>query len=146
MVWGHEIAGRRRTTRSCTGFHETPPSGPPPAPPDLPGQRLHLGVDASAGARQAVVLGGLLQNDLRRDLATRVRKEVLERAFGYLRRDGLAKEGRERRHAEQSPLELADVLLETGGDEAQDVVGNLDAIAMGLQLQDGDPRLKVGRL
>src|ERR687887_92924 len=49
-------------------------------------------------------------------------------------------------HPEQRPFELPDVLVELRGDEVQDLVGYLQAVAKGLHLEDGDAGLQVGRL
>src|SRR5687768_11626277 len=48
--------------------------------------------------------------------------------------------------ADERPLELADVLVELARDELDYVVRNVDGLALGLQLQDRDASLEVGRL
>ena len=69
-----------------------------------------------------------------------------EHLLGELHAHLAAAERAEGDHAGERALDLADVGLDAAGDEVGDVVGEPDALDLGLLLQDGHPRLEVRRL
>ena len=96
---------------------------------------------------EAVAGGRGVENHLRRD-ATRLsgQDQVREDLFGLGQRDGLVVELGEGTDAGEGALELPDVVLHVGGDELQDVVGDLLVFAERLGAQDGQTGLEIGRV
>lgn len=76
-------------------------------------------------------------------------EDVLERPLGEFDGDGLGEEVRETDDAVQCTFQLADVIGDLFGDEAADIVDifrPFEIHRFGLLLENGDSRLKVGRL
>ena len=73
--------------------------------------------------------------------------EVLEDVLGQLYRNSGAVEARECDDTDECALQLSNVGLDTGGDEGQNIVGEVaGAFKVGLFAKNGDTRLEVGRL
>ena len=93
-------------------------------------------------------LRGGLEDDLGGDLAGLVRPVMMsaEHPLGQRPGERLAVEAGEGRDPDEGALELADVVLDVGGDELEHLVGHVGALALGLLAQDGEPGLELGRL
>ena len=72
--------------------------------------------------------------------------DVGEDPLGQVEGDGLVVEAGEGGDPDQGALELADVVLHVGGDEFEDVVGDVVLVGLGLRAQDGQAGLDVGRV
>src|SRR5262249_30733688 len=74
------------------------------------------------------VLSALLLHRLDGERVRGLRQEVLQRLLGEVDRDRLVLQRRERRDANEQPLQLAHVGLDVGGEEDGDVLRQLDLV------------------
>src|SRR5205823_5750744 len=114
----------------------------------MPGRRewARAALRQEISRRQREVLGGLLEDQLSGYLGSGLGQEALQRELPKSDIDGLAGQFRECNHPDQGALEVAHRLIELARDELEYLVGDVELVAVGLQLQDRDPRLEVGRL
>ena len=93
------------------------------------------------------VAGRGLQDDLGGDLAgPLVGQDVGEDHLGQLDGERLVVEAGEGRDPDEGAFELADVVLDVGGDELEHLVGDVGLLALGLLAQDGQAGLELGGL
>src|SRR6266487_3014774 len=109
-------------------------------------ERPRAGLRKQIADRKREILRGFLEDELGWDLGLGLRHESLEGALGEAEVDRLAGDAGERDHADQSPLELTNGLIELRGDELDDVVRNTGVFALGFELKDRDTGLEIGRL
>src|SRR6266508_1187502 len=89
---------------------------------------------------------GLLHDDHSWALLAGLGDQILQGPFREIEVHSLAGQRAERGHTEERALQFTDVVLELRGDEVQNVVGDRQAIAHHLELEDGDTSLQIGRL
>ncbi len=112
---------------------------------DVAGFRDRLGA-ALAGDRldgDVVVLGDGAEDGVRVGGAGQCRRERCERLRGYVDRDGVAGKARVGEHAVERAFELADVVGRAVGEEAGDIVGEVDLLVGRLGAEDGEAGLLV---
>ena len=131
----HRIAVRRELPKDV---HADLAGGDERPPPTLSRELL----DRKAEHRRCG-----FEDGLRGDRSGFARREQIgEHSFchGQIQRDAV--ESCVRADPVECTLEFADVVLDVGGDEVEDVMGDVLALAFGLLAQDGEAGFELGRL
>ena len=116
---------------------------------DLPGEGHRAGLTGPAQLLDGglEVLGRGRHDRGNADLGgAGVGDEISQHDLGQRLVDHRLVQRRERRHADQRTLELADVAIDAAGDEFEHVVRHIQAIHLRLLAQDRDAGLQLGRL
>jgi hypothetical protein len=91
--------------------------------------------DVASRMRRGVIWSGLVGTD-----------EVSEHLLREVAGEGFTREAGVRGDADESALELADVVGDVGGDVVEGLVGNLGALPFRLLAENGKTGLELGRL
>ena len=107
---------------------------------------FELFLDFRSDQLQVVVVRHELLNHVDRDGALLVPQDVPQHLLRERHRDVAAGQRRVGEQPDERSFELPDVRLDAAGDVERHVVGQLDALGLGLALEDRDLRLEIRRL